>query len=147
MSGALYSWYSLPDLMALAERGAVLEGTIELAKLERLKDLLHSSEGSARVRVAFHRRHDDMLLLELQCGAALELVCQRCLEPVVHEVDEKVDFAVAETEESLVTLPRGLELIALEGDRFQPATLIEDELIVSLPLVPRHGDDEHRGDN
>ena len=34
-----------------------------------------------------------------------------------------------------------------EGDRFQPAILIEDELIMSLPLVPRHGDDEYLGDN
>jgi len=147
MSRALHSWYSLPDLMALAERGAVLEGTLKLAKLARLKDLLNSSAGSASARVAFSRGHDDVLLMELQCQASLELVCQRCLEPVVHEVSERVDFAVAETEDSLAMLPRGVELIALEGDRFQPATLIEDELIVSLPLVPRHGDDRHRGDN
>lgn len=147
MSGPLYSWYSLPDLMALAARGVVLEGTIELAKLKRLKGLLNSCEGSARARVAFHRSHDDMLRMELQCEAALELICQRCLEPVVHEVRETVDFAVADTEESLTMLPNGLDLIALDGDRFQPATLIEDELIVSLPLVPRHGDDKHRGDH
>jgi uncharacterized protein len=142
MSGALHSWYSLPDLMSLAERGAVLEGTIELAKLGRLKDLLNSCEGSATARMSFRRRHDDMLLLQLQCEADLELVCQRCLEPVVHQVRERVDFAIAENENSLAALPQGLEPIALDGDRLQPATLIEDELIVSLPLVPRHGDDQ-----
>jgi DUF177 domain-containing protein len=147
MSRALYSWYSLPDLMALAERGAVLEGSLPLAKFSRLKDLLNSSEGSARVRVTFRRSHEDVLLMELQCEAALELICQRCLEPVVCEVDEKVDFAIAEAEGSLAMMPQGLDLIALEGDRLNLATLIEDELIVSLPLVPRHGDDEHRGDN
>jgi uncharacterized metal-binding protein YceD (DUF177 family) len=37
-----------------------------------------------------------------------------------------------------------MESIALNGERFQPATVIEDELIVSLPLVPRHGDDKHQ---
>ena len=142
MSGALQSWYSLPDLMSLAERGAVLEGTIELAKLGRLKDLLNSSEGCARARVSFRRNHGDMLLLELECQADLELVCQRCLEPMVHEVRDRVDFAIAEHEDLLDALPQGLELIALEGDRLQPATLIEDELIVSLPLVPKHGSDQ-----
>jgi uncharacterized protein len=142
MSGTLHSWYSLPDLMSLAERGAVLEGTIELAKLGRLKDLLNSCEGRARARMSLRLGHDDMLLLQLQCEADLELVCQRCLEPVLHEVREQVDFAVAENENSLAILPQGLELIALEGDRFQPATLIEDELIVSLPLVPKHGNDQ-----
>lgn len=139
MSGALHSWYSLPDLMSLAERGTVLEGTIELTKLGRLKDLLNCSEGSAKARMSFRRSHDDMLLLELTCEADLELVCQRCLEPVTHEVRERVDFAVAEHEDLLGVLPQGLELIALEGDRLQPAMLIEDELIVSLPLVPKHG--------
>jgi DUF177 domain-containing protein len=147
MSRALYSWYSLPDLMALADRGAVLEGTIELERFSRLLDLLNSSEGSARARISLRRGHDDMLLMELQCDAALELVCQRCLEPVVHQVSGPVEFVVAETEGSISQLPEGVELIVLEGDRFQPAKLIEDELIVSLPLVPRHGDENHAGEN
>jgi len=143
MSGALLSWYSLPDLMSLAERGAVLEGTIELAKLSRLKDLLNSSEGSAKARLSFRRSDGDMLLMELECEADLELVCQRCLEAVTHEVREKVDFAVAQNEDSLAVLPLGINLITLDGDRFQPSALIEDELIVSLPLVPKHGEDKN----
>jgi uncharacterized protein len=143
MSGALHSWYSLPDLMSLAERGAVLEGTIELSKFARLKDLLVSSDGSAKARICFRRNDDDMLLMELECEARLELVCQRCLEAVTHEVREQVEFAVAENEDSLAVLPNGMNLIALGGDRFQPSALIEDELIVSLPLVPKHGDDKN----
>lgn len=143
MSGALHSWYSLPDLMSLAERGAVLEGTIELARLARLKDLLNSSEGCAKARMRFRRDEGDMLLMEFECEADLELVCQRCLEAVRHPVREKVDFAIAENEDSLAVLPHGMNLITLNGDRFQPSTLIEDELIVSLPLVPKHGDDNN----
>jgi uncharacterized protein len=144
MSAALESWYSLRDLMALAERGAVLEGTIDLVRFGRLKGLLNSTEGSARARVAFRRSRDDVLLVELECEAALELTCQYCLDPYWHEVRERVDFAVAESEEVLAALPQGMESIALNGERFQPATIIEDELIVSLPLVPRHGDDKHQ---
>lgn len=147
MSGALHSWYSLPDLEALAAREAVLEGSLELARLGRLRDLLNSTEGTATARIALHTGHDGTLCLQLQCRARLELICQRCLRPVVQEVNEQVDFAVAETEDSLAVLPQGMDLIALAGDRFQPATLIEDELIVSLPLVPRHGDNNALGDN
>jgi uncharacterized metal-binding protein YceD (DUF177 family) len=61
-----------------------------------------------------------------------------------HEVRERVDIAVAESEDSLAVVPQGMESIALNGERFRPATVIEDELIVSLPLVPRHGDDKHQ---
>ena len=143
MSGALHSWYSLPDLRSLAERGAVLQGELELAGLARLRDLLATSEGSARARLSFRLHGGDVLVMELDCEATLELVCQRCLEPIAHEVCEHVDFAVAEHQDSLAVLPQGMDLIALEGDRFQPATLIEDELIVSLPLVPKHGDENN----
>ena len=73
MSGALHSWYSLPDLMSLAERGAVLEGTIAVAKFGRLRDLLYSSEGCAKVRMSFRRSDGNMLLMELECEAELEL--------------------------------------------------------------------------
>lgn len=144
MPAALESWYSLRDLMALAERGAVLEGSIDLVRFARLRELLHSSEGSARARMAFRLSHDDVLLVELECEAALELICQHCLDPMRHEVRERVGFAVAETEDSLAVVPQGMESIALNGERFRPATVIEDELIVSLPLVPRHGDDKHQ---
>jgi len=143
MSGALHSWYSLPDLMSLAERGAVLEGTIALAKFGRLKDLLYASEGAAQARMSFRRGGGEILLMDLKCEAVLELVCQRCLKAVVHEVSERVDFALAENEDSLAVLPKGMNLITLDGDRFQPATLIEDELIVSLPLVAKHGEDRN----
>lgn len=144
MSDALDSWYSLPDLMALAQRGTVLAGEIDIAKLSRLKELLNSDAGTASARAAFHRGHNGLVMMQLQCRARFELICQRCLEPVVHEVDEQVDFAIADTEGSFAVLPQGVDLIALQGDRLRPAELIEDELIVSLPLVPRHGGDQHQ---
>lgn len=144
MSGALHSWYSLPDLAGLAQRGVVLEGAIQLAKCGRLQKLLNSDAGCVEARLVFSKSHDELLLMQLQCAARLELICQRCLKPVVHEVSEQVEFAIADNEDSLAVLPQGVDLIALQGDRFQPATLIEDELIVSLPLVPRHGDDQQQ---
>ena len=66
MSGSLHSWYSLPDLAVLAGRGVVLEGTIPLERLGRLKELLNSSEGDATARITIRKSHDDMLLMELQ---------------------------------------------------------------------------------
>jgi uncharacterized protein len=106
--------------------------------------LLNSSDGSATARLRFERRPDDMLVMELQCQASLELVCQRCLEPLRHDVHEQVEFALADSEDALAVLPQGMDFIALDGDRFQPAAVIEDELIVSLPLVPRHGDEDNQ---
>ncbi|HJR70977.1 MAG TPA: hypothetical protein VKA43_13120, partial [Gammaproteobacteria bacterium] len=35
-------------------------------------------------------------------------------------------------------VPDGFEPFELEGGRLKPAELIEDEIIVAMPLVPKH---------
>jgi uncharacterized protein len=57
---------------------------------------------------------------------------------VDYRLEDRVEFAVLESLSEEELLPEGLEPLVLEGGRFRPATLIEDELIIALPLVPRH---------
>jgi DUF177 domain-containing protein len=138
MSGSLHTWYSLPDLDTLAERAAVLEGEIPLKQLVRLSELLYSDSGSVRASLRFRQRLDGWLILGLKYEATLQLTCQRCLEPLAYEVGADVELGVMENGAVQSFSLEGIEPFVLEGDRFNPAQLIEDELIVSLPLVPRH---------
>lgn len=140
MSRLLDRWYSLPDLDLLADRGAVIEGELAIDRLPRLADLLSVAEGSVRARLRFRQRSGVCVILDLHCEARLELVCQRCLEPLAHSVDVDVSYGLLEedNEPARAALTEGIESFALDGERFSPAQLIEDELIVSLPLVARH---------
>ena len=61
------------------------------------------------------------------------------------QVVRRVSFVVLENESTDAGVPAGYEPIALSGERFQPAEFIEDELIVSLPLIPRHARVEQCG--
>jgi uncharacterized protein len=70
--------------------------------------------------------------------AAVHLVCQRCLEPFRHELAEHVDVVIADAAAVPATVPEGFELFELDAGRLQPAQLIEDEVIVAIPLVPKH---------
>jgi uncharacterized protein len=137
MSGSLHSWYSLRDLESLADRGVTLGGELDLKLLDRLTSLLHSDVGSVRATLRFRQRGDGWLAVELDYQAAVELMCQRCLEPFRHELAENVNVAVADGA-SLAAAPAGFEPFELDDGRLQPAQLIEDELIVAVPLVPRH---------
>lgn len=82
---------------------------------------------------------DAQLRLRLQARTALRLTCQRCLQPVTVELDIAPTLrfvqneALAEqldedSEEDVLALPPSLDL----------RELVEDELILALPLVPRH---------
>jgi uncharacterized protein len=138
MSGSLHAWYSLRDLESLANREVTLSGELDLGKLARLGSLLHSDVGSVRATLHFRQRREGWLALRLDYRAAVQLVCQRCLEPFRHELADQVDVVVADAASIPATVPEGCEPFELEEGRLLPAQLIEDELIVAIPLVPKH---------
>jgi uncharacterized protein len=138
MSGSLYGWYSLRDLESLADRGVTLHGELEVGKLTRLKTLLHAAAGSVSATLRFGQHGDGWWAVEVEYRTAVELVCQRCLEPYRHELDGRTHVVVADEASMPTTLPAGFEPFELTDGRLQPAQLIEDELIVAIPLVPKH---------
>jgi uncharacterized protein len=138
MSGSLRAWYSLRDLESLADRGVALSGELDVDTLARLKSLLHSGVGSVRATLGFRQRRDGWLGVQLDYQGFVHLVCQRCLEPFRHELEDSVNVVIADGDSLPAAEPTGHEPFELEGGRLQPAQLIEDELIVAIPLVPKH---------
>ena len=138
MPRSLYAWYSLNELEALGQREAQLSGEIDLEQLKRLRELLHSDSGSVRASFKFGQHGAGYITVDLDYEISFELECQRCLEPIKENASRRVSFVIVESQSMEAGAPAGYEPITLLGDRFQPATLIEDELIVSLPLIPRH---------
>jgi uncharacterized protein len=138
MSGSLHAWYGLRDLAALASREAALSGRLDLSKLTRLVSLLRSDEGTVEATLRFRQRRDGWLAVELDYRANVELICQRCLEPLRHEMGERVDLVVADEGASPTNVPAGYEPYELTRGRLNPGELVEDELIVAVPLVPKH---------
>jgi len=138
MSGSLHTWYSLPDLDVFAARQTVLRGEIELKRLTRLRDMLHADSGSVSASLRFQQRSGGWLALELEYETSLQLVCQRCLDPMSYALLGQVQMGLLESAAAESSLPESYEPVVLDSERLLPERLIEDELIVSLPLVPRH---------
>ena len=138
MSGSLHAWYSLRDLEALGGRQGKLGGELEFARLPRLVGLLNSTAGSVRASLQFRQRGVGRLAATLEFATTVELVCQRCLEPFAQPIEERVEVLFVEPGEAGASIPEGYEPIELDDGRLLPARLIEDELIVAIPLVPKH---------
>ena len=138
MSGSLYAWYGPSDLESLAGREVTLSGELELGKLTRLSSLLHSAAGHVRASLTFRQHRAGGVAVELVAQATVELVCQRCLEAFQHELAERVDLALVAAGTLASAVPVGFEPFELTDGRLQPAELVEDELIVAIPLVPKH---------
>jgi uncharacterized protein len=126
--------------MATARRS--FDGRLPLAAMARLRDLLADTEGEARFSLEFGCDALQVPFVELRIDAGLPLVCQRSLQRFVQTVElvqrfglvRNVDGGEEEIEASL--LP-GYEALQLTGDGLlRPAELVEDELILAIPLVP-----------
>ena len=94
MPGSLHRWYSFSWLDMLAERQSVLSGEIELKRLARLRDMLHADDGSVTAELRFRKRSGAWVIVELKCEATLALRCQRCLEPMLHAVEARVELGL-----------------------------------------------------
>jgi uncharacterized protein len=138
MSGSLHARYNLHDLELFGSRDGVLAGEFELRALKRLSGLLHSDGGSVRASLRFRQRLGGGLSLELEYETSLHLLCQRCLEPFEHAMSGKAEMAIADSAALLAAPPHAEDLLELEEGRLLPAQVVEDELIMSIPLVPRH---------
>lgn len=138
MPASLFGWYGARELESFGERRSVLRGTIELKRFNRLADALESDVGAVEAELRFRRDPAGWLVVELEYETTVQLLCQRCLAPLPHRISDKVEVALLESESLEKHLPEHYESLVLNEDRLMPAMLIEDELIISLPIVPRH---------
>ena len=85
------------------------------------------------------RGGDSQIWLHTIAGAELPLECQRCLKPVVTTVDARRSFLFVRGEDTAAQLDADSEHDVLALTRaLDLRELIEDELLLALPLVPRH---------
>ena len=117
------------------------EGSIPVAALERLCGALADSEGEVRFRLDFGRDELGTDYVDVHAQAPLMMICQRTLEPFVLPVTVDNRLGLIRRERDEAGLPPGCEpLLVAEDGRLHPADVIEDELLLALPLVPVNPD-------
>ncbi|MDQ8935441.1 YceD family protein [Acinetobacter rudis] len=101
---------------------------------------------------AFHR----IVWLSGRCETHVPMECQRCLEPVDIALVSDFHLALIDDESLIERLDEDADFIVLgeseattKGDYSTPATvdllsLLEDELLLLLPLSPKHTACEHK---
>ena len=113
------------------------EGKLPLSGMSRLRDALVDAEGDCRYVMEFGRDGLDLPFVEIRAEADLPLQCQRTLERFLHpvQVHQRLGLITDEAQED--ALPEGMEPLLLDASgELDPAGLVEDELILAIPVVP-----------
>jgi uncharacterized protein len=136
------------DLRRFAQLGEELDSTLLQASLPRLRESVLPLPGeapqvqwSARGESRPVKGSEPQIWLHLQASTAVQMVCQRCLQSMVEalHVDRSFLFVAnaedaerldEESDDDVLVLPRLFDVVEL----------LEDELILALPIVPRHAE-------
>ncbi len=121
-----------------AESGRSVSGTVPVAGMHRLLDALTRSDVQVQVELHFGRDGSGLAEVRGSVRATLSLTCQRCMHPVEIELDLPVLLGIVESEVEAEQLPESHEPLLVDEEPIRLQDLIEDELILGLPLVALH---------
>jgi uncharacterized protein len=132
----------LPTLIEpkhLALKGCHLKGKVALTKMVRLRDSLCEG-GKEHVHIDWLFAVDEQNRPKINgyMQTRLPLLCQRCLQTMLWSIDTKIAFMIITKDEKEDEIPAGYEALTLTSTRVSLITLIEDELILALPIVAIH---------
>ncbi len=120
--------------------GTEMKGNIPLNCLERLEGLLADSEGSVSVHLHFFRDEQRIAVISGKIDAVLSLTCQRCLTVEKVNIEGAFLFALLRSEEDAHSLPDIYEPLVLDKPEIDLHALVEEELILALPIVFYHSE-------
>ena len=113
------------------------EGSVPLRSMPRLCEALEQPDGECRYAMEFDKGLLDIPFVEIRAQAGLPLLCQRTLRRFVLPVSVVQRLALLSSEGQEDALPEGYEALVLDAEGIvHPLELIEDELILALPVVP-----------
>jgi uncharacterized protein len=133
-------WSRPLEVDRLADGAADVDFAVPLAELSGLRPDAPAISGEVSGRASF-RREEGIAVAELSMTGSAKLRCQRCLQPLEFAFDTQVRIGLAgtEAETEAARMPADLEPMLAPGGRISIGELITEELLLSLPIVPLHG--------
>ncbi len=126
------------DLFEFAKQHRTASGDAALANLPRIET--HHRRGSLAWNAtgSTHGRHGN-LRFDLAIDGDVVLICQRCMQPMTESLHLRSKFLIAKDEDTADHLDQDDDYDVLVGSpTFDVDALIEDEVILALPIAPRH---------
>jgi uncharacterized protein len=134
------------DPRKLALQGNLLEGTVNVVDLTRLESSVTAICGPLEAKIQFGLDESRAKIVEGEARVALEAVCQRCLDPVTLDLQANFTVQVIWSEDHLDRVAANYEPWIVADKLANLTELLEDEILLALPLVNYHPVGECTGD-
>lgn len=135
---------SLPkyfDPRECAGKKSAFEGCIPLSQFKGLCSFLASDKGNASIHLKFRVDRKCYTATGL-INAQLQLVCQRCMVAAPHEITASLSVGFIHNENCAKNLPKEYDPVIMIDGIVILEDMIEEEIILSLPIVAYHKEDD-----
>ena len=131
----------LVDPRRLADKPVSYQEQIAVFELPRIDELTATKEAKVSVDLAFERDEQRRIRVSGQVSGSLGMVCQRCMGIVDISFDQEVDLQVVWTDEQSKAVSREFDPWQV-GETANLHELVEDEILLTLPVVAKHPEGE-----
>jgi len=126
------------DPKKAAEGRRTFAGTIPLERMPRLSPLLAGTNGEVSFTATFAFDNQARVTIQIEVDARLPLICQRSLEIYMEHISRRSLLGVVEDLAEEALMPENYEPVLVQQGKLALAELVEDELLLGLPQVPKN---------
>ena len=126
------------DPVVYARQQRELKGELPLRDMVRVQKIADQLNAVASIDLTFDRDPAGFYAITGVCAATVQLVCQRCNKVVEKQVIADVSLSPVISEAQVKSLPKNYDPLVTGGETVCLMELVEDELLLALPMVPTH---------
>jgi uncharacterized protein len=131
----------LIDPRKFAQQGVNFKGKVAISDMQRLNSLLANDSGEVQADLVFDIDEQRHRSLTGQADVVVEMTCQRCLDASKQPLQVFFNLAMVWSDEQASNLPNSVDPWIVEEGQSDIYQVIEDELILNLPMVAYHDHD------
>ena len=117
------------------------DGIVPLEKLTRLRGVVQEEVGEIAVKIQCKNDEQGLVVISGNLSTHVTVTCQRCNDDLGLDLDQDFMYSPVGLDAESDDLPEVYDEVALdENGEINVFELIEDELILAVPLVPTHNE-------
>ena len=129
---------TMVDPLKMTNREVEMAGSVPMAAMKRLAEMVEEAEGEVAVSLHFGRDKAGQRFITGCINGQLQLLCQRCGQTIKHQFSIVPRMSPVLSEQQAKHLPEGYDPLIVQDEPISLAKIIEDEIILDLPMVPMH---------
>jgi uncharacterized protein len=131
------------NLIKLADQQKTLRLSVPLVEMPNLASAVEpGTDEAATIELGFDRDSRGYRTITGKISISVQLICQRCNQVMDCPLLIEPHLAIVQSDKEAKDLPAEHDPCMIDGDLYPIAQLVEEEVLLALPIVPKHNNNQ-----